>query len=309
MHVSLADSGSALAQGAALLGAFAAFLVIGTAARARWRETFGRRADRYKRIARLGTGAHLTFFVSVLGEPPAMRSSVVMADYIDLLSADDPEFDPRDPAMQERRVTRRFLVSTFIDRDYYVQTITDDDDTVLAFSVTTRSTKFQPVLQVPGPPGRLARWQWRRKHGRPYRAPVDVRLGRTTFADLDSPDPDTFSPPHFRISMGAHNHAYSEMTYKGNPGYYQTFVWTASDAARQGRFGRGMAVAEEIGGSEWPDPESDSVKPQWSSLVETQRFRRETVITTYTVIGASLWIKNYPLDRFGPHENVVRTLP
>lgn len=35
---------------------------------------------------------------------------------------------------------------------------------------------------------------------------------------------------------------------EGNPGYYQTFVWTANDAARQGRFGKGMAVAQEIKG-------------------------------------------------------------
>jgi hypothetical protein len=294
---------------AALLGGFAGLLAIGGAVRAWWRRTLGRRADRYARLARLGTGAHLSFFVAVLGEPPAMTSTVIKDDYIEYVRPGDPDWDDGAPGGQERRVGRAFLVSTFIDRDYYVQTISDDDNTVLAFSVTTRSRRFQPVLQVPRPPGPLVRWRWRRIHGRPYLAPVYVRLGHTSFADLDSPDRESFSPPHFRIMMGAHNHAYSEIVYKGNPGYYQTFVWTASDAARQGRFGKGMLVAQEIEGDEWPKPDGGGDEPEWSDMRETQRFRRETVITTYTVIGVSLGLENYPIDRFGPHENLVRTLP
>jgi hypothetical protein len=294
---------------AVLLGGLAGLLAIGGAARAWWRRTLGRRADRYTRLARLGTGAHLSFFVAVLGEPPAMSNTVTKDDYIEYVRPGDPDWNDEAQVSQVRRVSRAFLVSTFIDRDYYVQTISDDDGTVLAFSVTTRSRRFQPVLQVPQPPGPLARWRWRRAHGQPYHAPVYVKLGRTSFADLDSPDPESFSPPHFRIMMGAHNHAYSEMVYKGNPGYYQTFVWTASDAARQGRFGKGMAVVQEIKGDEWPMPEGDGAEPDWSNMPETQRFRHETVITTYTVIGVSLGLENYPIDRFGPHENIVRTVP
>jgi hypothetical protein len=303
--ISSSDVGSV----AALLGGLAGLVVIGGATRAWWRRTLGRRADRYARLARLGTGAHLSFFVAVLGEPPAMSSTVVKDDYIEYALPGDPDWDDEAPGGQERRVRRAFLVSTFIDRDYYVQTISDDDNTVLAFSVTTRSRRFQPVLQIPRSPGPIARWRWQRTHRQPYRGPVYVKLGRTSFSDLDSVAPESFSPPHFRIMMGAHNHAYSEMVYKGNPGYYQTFVWTASDAARQGRFGKGMAVAQEIKNDEWPKPDGGGTEPEWSNMPETQRFRRETVITTYTVIGVSLGLENYPIDRFGPHENLVRTLP
>ncbi len=39
-----------------------------------------------------------------------------------------------------------------------------------------------------------------------------------------------------------------------------------------------------------------------------QQFRRETVITTYTVIGLDLWDVNYP-STFGPRLDLVRTLP
>jgi len=70
-----------------------------------------------------------------------------------------------------------------------------------------------------------------------------------------------------------------------------------------------MAVRNEIGGDEWPDPGKPDIEPDWGQMVDTQRFRRDTVITTYTVIHPSLSLVNYPLGRFGPHENDVRLLP
>ena len=238
-----------------------------------------------------------------------MRSSAVKKDYAEWVGHDDPDFDPSSQEIQTRIVPRRFEVSTFIDSDYYVQAISDDDEAVLAFSVTTRSPRFHPVYQVHRPPGLLERLRWRRVYGQPYRPLVSLKLGRTTFADLDPPDLEQFAGPHFIVSMGAHNHAYSEMTYMGNPGNYQSFVWTASDAARHGRFGDGMAVRNEISGDEWPDPSRPDIEPDWDQMVNTQRFRRDTVITTYTVIHPSLSLANYPLERFGPHENDVRLLP
>lgn len=298
---------------ASLLGALAALIGLITAARGRYRETIGRRADRYARLARLGTGAQLSFFASVLGEPPAMRRTFLKEDYVEILGAEDPDFDPDLPELetQERFVTKVFTESTFIDRDYYVQTITDDDQTVLAFSVTTRSKRFRPVFQVLRRPGPIARWRWRRKVGERYRPLVDIKLGRTTFADLDSSDPERFAPPHFKIAVGAHNHVYSEFAYFGNPGHYQWFAWSASDAARQGSLGENMVAASaEVDGDEWPDSTSNvDHHREWSQMTMMQQFRHETAITTYTVVSSSLWQRNYPLSRFGPHENYVRTLP
>jgi hypothetical protein len=186
MHPVIIERASTLGEGAALLAGLAALLVILSAARRRWRETLGRRADRYARLARLGTGAHLSFFSAVLGEPPAMRSSVAREDYAKLVSPEDPDFDAgqAENGMQWRHVRKRFLVSTFIDRDYYVQVISDDDETVLAFSVTTRSKRFQPVLQVPFLIGRFERWRWRRRYGQPYKPPVYLKLGRKCRYDL-----------------------------------------------------------------------------------------------------------------------------
>jgi hypothetical protein len=293
-----------------IFGAAAALLAVGTAVRGWYRRTLGRRFDRYGRLARLGTGAQLSFFASVLGEPPAMHRTIVKDDYVEFVLPGDPDFDPAlaEHGPQERRVTRLFTECTFIDRDYYVQTLSDDDGTVLAFSVTARSARFRPVYEVHRRLGPIERWQWRRRFGETYQPLVHIKLGRTTFADLDSKDPETFAP-HFAIAIGAHNHAYSEFQSFGNPGNYQRFAWTASDAARHGPFGEGPAVTEEIGGGEWPGPDRDD-QPEWEAMPETQRFRHQTVITTYTVVnGLLLSEQNYPLDRFGPHENDVRTLP
>jgi hypothetical protein len=312
MRPATTDQGLTVFAAASLLGGAAGLLVVWTAARRWYRDTIGRRRNRYDRLARLGTGAQLSFFTSVLGEPPAMRRTIVKDDCVEYLSSDDPDFDPAlsEYGVQERRVTQAFTVCTFIDRDYYVQTISDGDETVLAFSVTTRSPRFRPIFQVHRRIGPIERWRWRRRFGEPYQPLVDIKLGRTTFADLDSTDADTFAPPHFRIAIGAHNHAYSEFSSFGNPGHYQSFAWTASDVARHGRFGDGIAVTEEVGEPEWPDPEKDpDEEPAWDAMPQTQRFRRETVITSYTVIHMELPMHNYPLGRFGPHENEVRTLP
>jgi hypothetical protein len=241
-----------------------------------------------------------------------MQETIAKEDYAELINSDDPEYDQSlgEHSNQERYIPRTFIVSTFIDRDYYVQTICDEDDTVLAFSVTTRSTRFTPRYQILRPLGLMEKWRWRRRTGSRYKPLVDIKLGRTTFAHLDSRDPEHFAPPHFRIAVGAHNHFYSEFAHFGNPGHYQWFVWSSTDAARQGRLGPILAASREINGGEWPDPNRDPTdEPDWSEMPAMQRFRRETVITTYTAVAGSLWEKNYPLPRFGPHENDVRTLP
>jgi len=63
-------------NGLAYAPALAAVIALLAGARAWYRRTLGRRSDKYERIARLGTNAHLTFFTSVLGEPPAMHRSL-----------------------------------------------------------------------------------------------------------------------------------------------------------------------------------------------------------------------------------------
>ena len=235
-----------------------------------------------------------------------MQGTILKEDYAEFIAPQDPDYNHAldEFETQRRYVSRAFVASTFIDRDYYVQTICDEDQTVLAFSVTTRSKRFRPRYQILRPLGPIERWRWQRRTGERYKPLVDIKLGRTTFVHLDSKDPEHFAPPHFRIAVGAHNHFYSEFAHFGNPGHYQWFVWSSTDVARQGRLGPIYAASQEIDGEEWPNPNKDPAEePEWSQMPEMQRFRRETVITTYTVVSGALWEENYPLPRFGPHEN------
>jgi len=289
-----------------LIGALSASLVILGALRALLLRTIGRRRNGYGRISRLGTGTQLPFFTSVLGEPPAVQHSVVKDDYMVPVNRDDPEWDRTSDRLQLKPQPRKFVISVFIDRDYYVQTISDDDQTVLAYSVTTRSRRFRPSLRpVPACS--------RRERLRRWRDPIHpfqprIVLGRTRFADLDATEPDHVAPPRLRLRLGASSFDHSETAYYGRPGMYQSFVWSAGDVARQGPLGSVAKARSELPGDGWSHIGSSYAWPAWSELTEFRRFRRETAITNYTVCGAGLSLENYPLPRFGVGEHEVWTL-
>jgi len=199
-------AGTSLLAGTEYLGGVAALLVVGASARSGYRKTLGRRRERYRRLARLGTGAHLSFFVSVLGEPPAIRHTIRKTDSRTYVSSDDPRFDPAlagpDASGHQIVETRVYTESVFVDRDYYVQTISDDDDTVLAFSVTTRTRRFHPVYRMPVPPSRIERKRLKREFGYRYVPLLRVTLGRSRFADGDSKDPDHTSGSNSEHTTG-----------------------------------------------------------------------------------------------------------
>jgi hypothetical protein len=297
--------GAATALGAIVaLGAVLGYLL-------RWyRRTLGRRRQAYERLARLGTGAHLSFFESVLGEPPAIRRTVVKEDFKEWVSEDDPRFDAalvEDPElgmMHEVHEPRAFLQSLFVDRDFFVQTITDADGTVLAFSVTTRHHRFAPTFEWPPRVSWLERRRISKRIGEKYEPLFHVRLGRTRFSDFGDEERDDFAGPRLKLSLGAHNYAYSEFGPGGNPGAYQEFIFTASDVA-PGAWGDGFAAQNEIGADEWPLPDDHR---SWNEMTAVRAFRRATLVTTYTAVGMDLWVDNFPTT-FAPHINFVRTLP
>jgi hypothetical protein len=92
--------------GLAYAPALAAVLALLAAVRAWYKRTLGRRRDRYDRLSRLGTNAHLTFFTAVLGEPPAMHRS--LRSEVSVLDEGADDF---------RLEERTFLESVYIDRD------------------------------------------------------------------------------------------------------------------------------------------------------------------------------------------------
>jgi hypothetical protein len=141
-------------------------------------------------------------------------------------------------------------------------------------------------------------------HVRPF---FRVRLGRTRFSDLPSAE----WSPSVRAIVGARLFSYSEAYYLGNPGFYQTFVFTASSAAYHAPFGPVEEVSNRIHdrwvGGLVPCDEDEEIMRDLSFVNALEHVRRETAITTYTVLGPELLLDTYPLN-FGPHGDEVRTL-
>ena len=135
-----------------------------------YRKTLGRRRDRYGRLGRLGTNAQISFFASVLGDPSAMRRKQ---------NATITRFDEDGHAHQ---VAKTWIECVWIDRDFYVHAVADQDETIHAYSVTTRSKRFHPSFRQPGGSsierGRIARWL----RLKDYKLNPKVKLGRDTLS-------------------------------------------------------------------------------------------------------------------------------
>jgi hypothetical protein len=194
----------------------------------------------------------------------------------------------------------RFWENIYADRDFYVQALTDKDDTVQAFAVTTRARRFRPKIVSPGFSSHEPGWLRRalRRQGR--LTPIfSLRLGKSRFSELGQPD---------RVAgyLGAHTFGYWEAHWLGNPGNYQTYVFAVNDAGAEGfhsattLFPLDDAAAWDI---QWPDGVRD-----FEDLPNLHAFRRSAVMNTYAVLGPSMSLDDYPIT-YGPHVHHVRTIP
>ncbi len=68
-----------------------------------------------------------------------------------------------------------------------------------------------------------------------------------------------------------------------------------------------MRITGDAGAFEWPSEDIDAPPVPRETLEALRRFRGDTAVTTYTVIG-NLLLDDYPVS-FGPHGDEVRTLP
>lgn len=315
----------------AILGALLAATAVVAGLRGVYRRTFGRRRGWYQRLGRLGTNAQLAFFASVLGEPPAMRRSFV---------SNVTRFEQ--DGLVRMRVPQTFVEAVWIDRDFYLHAIADTDETVHAYSVTTRSKRFHPAFRVPGgtadAPTPLDRLRRRSYHFKPNSL---VSLGKTRFAELDEPQ-------QAASWVGAHNAHYFEANYFGNPGLYQHYVFSINDAgawAWEAGFGEQFMHNFSWGfGAEILDPNlaltqaairADAADGEPSALEAENsdeftdapddpeppapwiEFRRGARVNTYTIIGYGLALDDYPLagdsldappTAFGVNYHRVRTI-
>jgi len=159
-----------LRQAGTIAAGVAAALAIVQFLRSGYRRTIGRRWEMRRRLARLGTMAQLSFFTSVIGEPPALRRSVEWNQ-------------TRYTGMGKKALParRRGHENVYVDPYFFVQALTDEDETVVAYSVTNRHRRFRPRFVSPGGSAIPKRTLFgREKFG--YRPGIDVRLGRSYFS-------------------------------------------------------------------------------------------------------------------------------
>lgn len=196
------------------------------------------------KLDRLSAGVNIDYFQTVLGDPPVFKTTA----------------DQR-------------CEHIFVNRYFYVQAITNMEDSVIVFSVTTRTRHFNPILTL-GPYS-------------PTDESLSVRLGRTTFAETDV----LVKSPKLSCSIGVHSFHYSEESYFGNPANYQTFIFAINDAGF-------MHHHPPISGREELSIDDPSVK----------EFRREAVVNTYTITAPSASGKDLKGFWCGPNYNEVRIL-
>jgi hypothetical protein len=155
-------------------------------------------------------------------------------------------------------------------RHAWLQVLTDEHDAVVRLSITVTDPRFHFQIRD------LTRYN------------LDVDLGHTRFSGVQHP-PDGRS-----LWRGARRYHYSESFWFGNPGNYQRFVLSKSDAG-VGGFGT-MALPSGIAGS-YQDgflqdadrghvpPPPPGIPPFDPAARYAREFRSETVINTLTILG------------------------
>jgi hypothetical protein len=211
-----------------------------------YRRTIGSKRHQIAKRGRLAAGVNISFFENYLGPPAFITKIPAGKEYI------------------------------FVHQNYYVQGITNEDDSVLAFFVTTRKSGFNPSFIVLGAYS---------KNGKPFR----VKLGKTKFQKLS----DLGKPDKCFYSLGAHRFSYYETWYFGNPGNYQTFFFALSDA--------GYARLEAL----LPIDMQGAVSIHEPKLI---KFRRETFINTYGITTPHFLGNELDEVSIGPDHDQVRIL-
>lgn len=194
----------------------------------------------------------------------------------------------------------------FVNKNYYIDAITDKNGKVLMYSVTTRNINFNPT----SPDGKIV-------------------LGKSRFIDLANND--FFGEPIEIISwLGAHDAFYMEGYYWGNPMNYQIYYYSNSDAGFNnyddsdyvgnpnyfpGYIENGqpkmfaMLIDEEVSGE----------GPEYKKSSEIMEFRKRNtrIINTYTITAPFITVgemADYFKERdsfyfLGPDKNQVRLAP
>lgn len=227
-------------------------------------ESFRHKENLYTTLKHLATETNVEYFKSLLGQP------IYINDFDDV---------------------REYI---FVNDLFYVQSITDKNNKVIAYSVTTTAEDFNP--EVPLFEG--------------------IKLGKSKFTDLNTKE-NSYNTPNWIISfLGAHDLFYSEGYYLGNPGGYQSVFFSITES--------GFINYKEY--KEPPYYESPTINFPFKRLMgfnleqpkELSEFRKinTNIINTYSVLGQFVTPNDFLKIRkgsanyylFGPNYNQVRLL-
>lgn len=207
-----------------------------------YKKTVGYKQSLIRKIRKLSADASIEHFRDVLGTPAFINHQRDFIEYIFALG-----------------------------KLGYVQALTDDNGRVLAYSVTTRSKKFNPTLSL-GPYSLNSRR-------------VTIVLGKSRFSDLDQLDTE---PECVVCTVGAHDYYYSEKYYFGNPGHYQSYCFSLIQAG----------YVDQV----CPMVEAKDLRVNHPAI---QTFRQKGSINTFT-ITTPRWAEELNEAVFGPNYNQVR---
>lgn len=211
------------------------------------KDTFFYKRRWLNNLQQLAPGTTMAFFVSILGTPIFVKKG-----------------------MQN---TKRCV---FVHNLFYVEAVTNLDDEVQMFSVTTRSENFNPILILG-----------------PYTTDntfVSVQLGKTKFSELD------ILGYEGRVESGVGNRRafYNEEYYFGNPGLYQTYVLSYNDAGT--REINATAADLNAGANTTTDP-------------RLKELRTHSVINTYSITAPSINLQSLGVSPWlGADYDQVRVL-
>lgn len=297
---------------ASVIAAVLAALALTGGVRAIWRRTLGRRSDQERRINRLGVGARLSFYESVLGEPSMKVERVDLHWGNDAIDDSTPKPRPVVVRLFDRAFWRQHNaymdaieepvplptldLHTWVLPDCFVQAYVDiETQTVEGFSVTQRSRRFHPSFHFPPNSGG---WRFGRYGQRPF---FSVKLGKTRLEDFD---PEEHQPPTFRLHTTPRNWFYADLHWFGNVGYYLAFVTAASAVGQPKTDGGLIELAEAVGYKLGPIRFTEDTPPE---LVDRREVvRRGTAITTFAIMSSEVLAER--VAWWGPHGDELRTL-
>lgn len=192
-------------------------------------DIFGQKNLALKKIQKLSAGVDIGYFKDILKNPVFInKTKCKNVEYI------------------------------FIDPLFYIQTITDENEQVLAYSITTRKKDFNPVLELG-----------------PYesaKGSLSIVLGKSKFEELNY----LGEPQKIKSYVGAHDLFYGEEYYFGNPGNYQSYAFSLNEAGYCG------IENKNCNNSIFP-PMNIIDKEIKISNKQIQDFRKGGIINTYTV--------------------------